>query len=347
MTIEYSLNKRSQQFLKVLIEQYIEEGAPVGSRALSQSPEIKSSPATIRNVMSDLESLGLIKSPHVSAGRVPTIAGYRLFVDTLLQLEKPNLKAIEQLTKTMAHEVDSSKLLETASTVLSRFTHMASVVTLPKREQVIFQQIEFLPLSANRVLVILVSSDGEVHNRVIEPPRNYSASELVEAANQLNACYAGMDFLSLRTLLIKEMTKVQSDMDQVMSRAVKMASKALSDQDSNDDLMMAGQTNLMDFDELSELHRLRRLFDSFKEKNELLHLLDRCSNAEGVQIFIGAESGYEPLRRCSLVSAPYSVDGQLAGVLGVIGPTRMAYQHVVPMVNVTAKILSQALKIGN
>ena len=342
MTIEYSLNERSQQFLKVLIEQYIEEGTPVGSRALSKSPKIKSSPATIRNVMSDLELLGLIKSPHVSAGRIPTIAGYRLFVDTLLQLEKPNLKTIEALTHNMADEVDSNKLLETASSMLSNFTHMASVITLPKQEQVIFQQIEFLPLSAKRVLVILINSDGEVHNRVIEPPRTYSASELIESANKLNVHYAGMDFLSLRTSLIKEMSKAQSDMDKAMSRAVKMASKALID-NKNDDLMMSGQTNLMDFDELSERNRLRCLFDSFKEKQELLHLLDRCSNAEGVKIFIGAESEYEPLQLCSLVSAPYSVDGKVLGVLGVIGPTRLAYDKIIPVVDVTAKLLSSAL----
>ena len=206
MSSEYALNERSQQFLRVLIERYIEQGTPIGSRALSKLSEINLSPATIRNVMADLESLGLISAPHTSAGRIPTIAGYRLFVDTMLQLETPNSVDIQELTSTIAQDIDTHHIVDSASHLLSNFTHMAGVVTLPKREKVLFQQIEFLSLSAKRVLVILINNDGEVHNRVIEPARPYSSVELIEAANCINQNYAGMDFANMRTLLIKEMT---------------------------------------------------------------------------------------------------------------------------------------------
>lgn len=347
MSAEYSLNKRSQQFLRVLIERYIEQGTPIGSRALAQSPEINVSPATIRNVMADLEDLGLITAPHTSAGRIPTIEGYRLFVDTMLKLEKPTSKDIQKLTNKIAQNVDKTQVIDTASQFLSHLTHMAGVVTLPKREKSVFKQIEFLPLSDNRVLVILINQNGEVHNRVISPLRHYSSNELIEAANCINQNYTGMDFFKMRDILVKEMSIVQKDMDKGMSRAVQMAAKALENtHPEEDDFVLAGRTNLMDFGDFSALDNLRVLFETFKQKSELLHLLERCSDAQSIQIFIGAESGYEPLERCSVVSAPYSVNGELAGVLGVIGPTRMAYNRVIPIVDITAQILSKALKIG-
>ena len=338
-----AFNERAQQLLKVLVERYIRDGEPVGSRTLAKDSGLELSPATIRNVMSDLEDLGLVASPHTSAGRVPTVSGYRLFVDSLLTIKPLDSVEVQTLRQQLSCDDDHSGLVESASKLLSSFTQMAGLVMIPKREHVVFRQIEFLPLSGNRVLTILVTREGEVHDRVINTRKVYSASELEQAANMLNQHYAGSDLEEMHGKLIEEMQVARDDMNRIMQRALEMSEQVISPSNDND-FVMAGQTNLMNFDEFSHMDRLRQLFDSFSEKHELLHLLDESMRAQGIQIFIGEESGYQPLDHCSVVTAPYEVDDKVAGVLGVIGPTRMAYDRVIPIVDVTAKLLGAALK---
>ena len=341
---ETALGERAQHFLKVLVERYIRDGQPVGSRTLAREAGADLSPATIRNVMADLEELGLVVSPHTSAGRVPTVSGYRFFVDSLMTLRPLADGEVERARSRIATDVDTKALAGKASRVLSEFTHMAGVVTVPHREQVAYRQIEFLRMSGRRVLAILVTSEGEVHNRVIETAKPYSAAELEQAANFLNQTYSGRELEAVRQALLVALGQTREDIDAVMRRAVQMAGQVFEGAAGRDALLVAGQTNLMDFDELQHMERLRQLFDAFTEQQQLLHLLDRCMMAEGVQIFIGEESGYHPLDQCSLITAPYAVEGQVAGVLGVIGPTRMPYDRVVSIVDVTARLLGAALK---
>lgn len=342
--LEGSVSERAQYFLKVLIERYIRDGEPVGSRTLSRDSGLDLSPATIRNVMSDLEDLGLVASPHTSAGRIPTASGYRMFVDSLVTLRPLEFNQIKQLQHQLEGKGDSKGLVESASKLLSGLTQMAGVVMIPRREQVIFRQIEFLPLSGKRVLAILVTREGEVHNRIVETSKAYSASELVQAANLLNEHYAGAGLEEMHRRLVEEMQETRSDMDRIMARALEMAEQVIDSSSNGDDYVMAGQTNLMSFNEFTQLGHLRELFDSFSEKHQLLQLLDASMHASGVQLFIGEESGYKALDQCSLVTAPYGNDGKVAGVLGVVGPTRMAYDRVIPIVDITAKILGTALK---
>ncbi len=338
-----AVSERAQHFLKVLIERYIRDGQPVGSRTLAREAGGDLSPATIRNVMADLEELGLVISPHTSSGRIPTVSGYRLFVDTLLTLRPLNEHEVDQARHQLEAAYDGQALADMASRLLSQFTHMAGVVTVPRRERLVLRQIEFLPLSNRRVLTIVVTGDGEVHNRIIETARAYTPAELEQAANYLNRTFGGVDLEAVRSAVIQDMGKTREALDEIMRRAVEMAGKALEAHGS-DALLVAGQTNLMDFSELAHMERLRHLFDAFTEKQQLLHLLDRCLEADGVQIFIGQESGFRPLDHCSVVTAPYTIDGQVAGVLGVVGPTRMAYDRVIPIVDVTARLLGAALK---
>jgi heat-inducible transcriptional repressor len=339
-----SVNERAQHFLKVLIERYIRDGQPVGSRTLAREAGGDLSPATIRNVMADLEELGLVTSPHTSSGRVPTVSGYRFFVDTLLTLRPLNESEVDQARHQLEAVFDGQALADMASRLLSQFTHMAGVVTVPRRERLVLRQIEFLPLSSRRVLTIVVTGDGVVHNRIIETAKAYTSGELEQAANYLNRTYGGVDLEMVRNAVLQEMGKTREALDEIMRRAVEMAGKALESQAGGDGLLVTGQTNLMDFSELAHMERLRQLFDAFQEKQQLLHLLDRCLAADGVQIFIGQESGFRPLDHCSVVTAPYTIDGQVAGVLGVVGPTRMAYDRVIPIVDVTARLLGAALK---
>ena len=338
------LPERAQHFLKVLIERYIRDGEPVGSRTLARDSGRDLSPATIRNVMSDLEEMGLVTSPHTSAGRIPTVSGYRMFVDSLLTLKPLDDREISRLRQGLAEEADAKTVVESASQVLSGLTHMAGMVKISRPETVIFRQIEFLPLSGNRVLTILVTREGEVHNRIIETRKAFTPAELQEAANLLNVHYTGEGLEEMRRKLLQEMEETRTHMNRIMVRAVEMAGQVLKSTGEGDDLVLTGQTNLMDFNELSDMSRLRTLFESFTRKHELLHLLDESMQADGVQIFIGEESGYEPLDHCSVVAAPYEIDNQVAGVLGVIGPTRMAYDRVIPIVDITAKLLGAALK---
>ena len=334
-----SINERSQYFLKVLIERYIREGQPVGSRTLAKDAGLDLSPATIRNVMSDLEEQGFIASPHTSAGRVPTASGYRVFVDTLI-----SLKPIEELAGfELDQDQDPRHLVKSASSMLSSLTHMAGVVMVPQRDQVIIRELQFVHLSDMRVLAVLVTNQGDVLNRIVDTVQPYSRAELERASNYINQHYAGMKLESMKSSIVREMTTHKQDMDKLMAEMLSIADQALQG-DEVQDVVVTGQTNLLDFDELAQMDRIRTLFDAFSEKQEILHLLDRSSQAEGVQLFIGEESGYDPLKKCSLVSAPYEMDGKVVGVLGVIGPTRMAYDRVIPIVDITARLLGAALK---
>ena len=341
---QLDVNERAQHFLKVLIERYIREGQPVGSRTLAKDAGIDLSPATIRNVMSDLEELGLVNSPHTSAGRVPTSSGYRIFVDSLLTLKPLEQVEIGQLESQFKSDADPRHLVQSASGLLSNMTHMAGVVMMPRYKQVAYRQIEFLPLSSNRVLTILVTSEGDVHNKIIETKSTYSPSQLEQAANFLNQRFAGKALESIRASLVSDLESTKQRMDELMTDALKIANKVFDVSDEKGDYVLAGQTNLMDFDDLGNIENMRKLFDTFAEKSQILHLLDRAMDAEGVQIFIGEESGYDTLGNCSVVTASYQLENQVAGVLGVIGPTRMAYDRVIPIVDITAKLLGSALK---
>jgi len=339
------LNERSLHLLKTLVERYIQDGQPVGSRILSKDSELSLSPATIRNVMADLEELGLVHSPHISAGRVPTVNGYRLFVDSLLTVKPLESQLLEQLSEGLeADNEDAPDIVENASRILSEVTHMAGVVTLPRREIVCFRHIEFLPLSNSRVLVIFVTDEQEVHNKIIHTDKAFSSSELQQAANYLNSVYSGKSISAVRKLVLEELEIQQQQVNQGMIDAVNMAQQAFEQQpEPEEDYVLSGQTNLMGFSELSSMDRLKQLFDAFNQKRGVIHLLDKCQAAEGVQIFIGEESGYEAFEQCSLVTSSYSVNDEVVGVLGVIGPTRMAYEKVIPFVDVTAKLLGAAL----
>ena len=336
------ISERAQQMLRILIERYVVDGLPVGSRTLARDAGIKLSPATIRNVMSDLEELGFVSSPHTSAGRVPTVQGYRFFVDTLLSVKPLDARAVQKMRSELTDELPAKDLVEAASGMLSGITQLAGIVTMPKHEHPVFKRVEFLPLAENRVLAILVTGNEEVQNRILNTERTYTPAELQQASNYLNELFAGKDMDAVRATLLREMQETRSTMNEMMITAIQMADQVLED-NTSEDFVMAGQTNLMEFRELCDVEKLRKLFDAFSAKRDILHLLDQCVHGEGIQIFIGDESGYELLDECSMVTAPYSVDGQVLGVLGVIGPTRMAYEQVIPIVDVTARLLGAAL----
>jgi len=337
------LDERAQFLFKTLVERYIREGQPVGSRTLSRDSALNLSAATVRNVMADLEESGLLRSPHTSAGRVPTDQGYRFFVDTLLRVEPLEGAQVAMLREQLHPEQDRGTLMESVSSLLSDITDLAGVVMLPRQEQVTLRQVEFLSLSEDQVLVILVVNEREVQNRIIRTGRRYSASELQQAANYLNSLCAGKDLVTVREEILAELRDARETMNKMMLAAVEMAEKALVTEPDLEAVVVAGQTNLMDMGELGDMEKLRRLFEVFNEKRDLLHLLDHSLNARGVQIFIGEESGYNALDECSVVTAPYGADRQVLGVLGVIGPTRMAYERVIPIVDITARLLSAAL----
>ncbi len=338
------IGEREQQIFRLLVQQYIDDGNPVGSRTLSKMPGVNVSAASVRNVLGDLEELGLLAAPHTSAGRVPTCDGFRLFVDTMLQVQPMGEDDFGDLKSRLTADQDETSLLKHATNYLSGFTNMAGVVTLPKRTATLFRQIEFLPLSEKRVLMILVVNEKNVQNRILTLDRDYKAEELQEIANYLNNKYAGRKLEELRDLLRQDLQKTRESMNKQMEQMIKVAGRVF-DNDSNEeeDVIVAGQTNLMNFSELSDVESLRDLFEAFNQKRDMYHVLERCITAEGVQIFIGQESGYNVLDMCSLVTSPYEVDGEVVGILGVVGPTRMAYDRVVPVVDVTSKLLSAAL----
>lgn len=343
------LDARAAELLKLLIERYVHDGLPVGSRTLARAFSVELSPATIRNVMADLEEFGFVCSPHTSAGRVPTARGYRYFVDALLAPEQ--LSEAEQ--SRIAEELvpggtkSPADLVQVASTLLSRLSAMAGVVTVPRRNLAVLRRIEFMPLSGGRVLAILVVNQREVQNRVLDMGRDYSASELERYSNILNETFAGRELSGLRRTLLEDLSEAQKRVNQILSEAAVLAERALGAQQDAEDYVLAGGTNLLAFQELGDVNRLRNLFEALDRKRDLLELFDQCLNASGVQIFIGGESGYRVLDECSVVTSPYYVDGQVAGVLGVIGPTRMAYPRIIPLVAETARALSAGLKAEN
>ncbi len=337
------LNDRAQLLLKNLVERYIRDGQPVGSRTLSRDEQVALSPATVRNVMADLEDLGLIHSPHTSAGRVPTIKGYRLFVDSLLTIKPLNRGTVSSMQKEIGSTIDPNQLLATASRQLSDITSMAGVVMLPRREVVALRQVEFLPLSSRRVLVILVLNEREVQNRIIHTSRDFSPAELQQIANYLTQLCGGQDLSQARERLLREMSETRDSVNQMMADAIEMATQAFATEGGGQDYLLEGQTNLMSYADMGDIERLRKLFEAFNQKRDILQLLDQSLHADGVQIFIGEESGYDVLGDCSVVSAPYKAGGEVIGVLGVIGPTRMAYDRVIPIVDTTARLLGNSL----
>ena len=343
----HQLPERSLYLFKLLVERFIEDGQPVGSRTLSRDSTLDVSPATIRNVMSDLEEMGLLHSPHTSSGRIPTVRGYRLFVDTLLRVNDLNSKDIAHIAEELNRAQDTQSLLQRTSNMLSDITRLAGIVMLPRQEQHALKHVEFISLSENRVLVILVINDSEIQNRIIHTARNYTQSELQQASNYLNGMFTGRCLNAIREDILKELKKMKDNVNQIMQMAIEMAQHAFVQSDTRDDFLLAGQTNLMDVAELCDVERLKKLFNSFNQKRDILHLLEQSINAKGVQIFIGEEAGYDVLNNCSVVTSPYEMDGQILGVLGVIGPTRMHYERVIPIVDITAKMLGSALNSNN
>jgi heat-inducible transcriptional repressor len=340
-----ALSERAQRLLRMLIESYIRDGQPVGSRALSRESGLQLSSATIRNVMADLEELGFVASPHTSAGRVPTDKGYRFFVDTLLQLRGPDETASAEMRRQFEASRDSSTdLIASVSQLLSSVTQLAGVVTVPRTRQASITQIEFVALSENRVLVVLVLNDREVQNRVIQLERHYPADELKRATNYLNEQFRGRSLREVRQEILRQLSEAHAHLNQIMLDAISMAQQVFEGgTESRLEYVIKGETNLMGAADLTSVEKLRRLFEAFNEKRDFLHLLDQSLKAEGVQIFIGHESGYRILDDCSVVTAPYADSDGVVGVLGVIGPTRMAYERVIPIVDMTAKLLGAAL----
>ena len=337
------LNEREQHLLKALIECYIREGQPIGSRTLARHSELELSAATIRNVMADLEEMGLVTAPHTSAGRKPTAQGYRMFVNSLLRVQSLDSGEVQQFQRQLDPQASLPDLLGRASKLLSGITQLAGLVTVPRWERSVLRHVEFLGLSDDRVLAIFVINDHEVQNHVIRTQRRFTPSELEQASNYLNAHFAGRELQDIRRELVAAMQDVKETVNTLMQAAMEAAEKALDSEQKQPDYVLAGQTNLMGFTEFSNLERLRQLFDAFAEKRDILHLLDQCLRSDGVQIFIGDESGYELFDNCSLITAPYRAEGKVVGVLGVIGPTRMAYERVIPIVDITARLLGAAL----
>lgn len=343
-----SLDNRAENVLKNLVETYIHQGQPVGSRTLSKLPQLGVSSATVRNVMSDLEELGLIISPHTSAGRIPTSQGYRLFVDKMLKASTLTHKAVTELNDRFSNETDQDALLAHASDVLSDLTQFAGVVVLPSHSVTRFHQLEFMRLSDTRILAILVTADGRVQNRVLNSAGGFTESELVEAANFFNHRYKGNTLDDVRRLLVQDMQKDNDEMHQLNRTAMQAASKVIHEEQASaqSEVVVTGEQKLLDVPDLCQIETLQKLFDAFKTKRDLLDLLDRSLKAEGVSVFIGEESGYSALDECSVIASPYEVDGKVLGTLGVVGPTRMAYDEVIAVVDITAKLLSQALTAG-
>ncbi|CDS51140.1 Heat-inducible transcription repressor HrcA [Polaromonas sp. CG9_12] len=332
------LDSRARLLLKALVERYIADGQPVGSRTLSKASGLELSPATIRNVMSDLEDLGLIVSPHTSAGRIPTARGYRLFVDTMLTTQRDPLTVASQMARIAPDQ--PLKVISNAAHMLSSLSQFVGVVMAPRRTSV-FRHIEFLRLSEKRFLVIIVSPDGDVQNRVIFTETDYSASQLIEASNFLNSHYAGMAIEEVRERLKNEVDALRGEIASLMQEAVVVSSEAI---ESRDEVVVSGERNLLAVSDFSgDMDNLRKLFDLFEQKAQLMRLLDVSSRAEGVRIYIGGESQVIPYQELSVVTAPYEVDGQVVGTLGVIGPMRMPYEKMIQIVDITSKLVSTAL----
>lgn len=339
------INERSQHILKALVSLYIRDGQPVGSKTIVEESSVHLSSATIRNILADLEECGFLTSPYTSSGRVPTDLAYRFFVDSILQVQPSYQHAGLDQIQQLDPDASEQELVETASSIISQVTQLAGIVTIPKREQVTLRHIEFLPLSSNRILVILVLNEQEVQNLIIYTEREYSLSELQQASNFLIAHYAGMNLLDVRRALLDAMHCDQDSIENIMRNVFSLAEKTF--QRKYENYVMAGESNLFDMAEEKGVKHLRSLFDAFSQKEDILHLLDRCLQTQGIQIFIGKESGHEALDGCSLVTAPYTLQGKVLGVLGVIGPTRMDYERVITAVDITSRLLSAALEDKN
>lgn len=334
------MDDRARLLLKTLIERYIADGQPVGSRTLSRYSQLDLSPATIRNIMADLEELGLIASPHTSAGRVPTPLGYRLFVDSLITVRPVQDDEALRLRGELVHE-DPRRSISQAASLLSRLSSFAGVVRSPRRSGS-FRHIEFLRLSERRVLLIIVTPEGDVQNRVLMVDRDYELTTLIEAGNFLNSHYAGIEFEQIRSQLKTELARLREDISRLMQRAIDAGSEAA--QDDTESMVISGERNFVGLPDFSDdMQRLRDLFGLFEKRTDLMQLLDASSRAQGVQIYIGGESMLVPMESVSVVTAPYEVDGEVVGTLGVIGPTRMAYDRMIPIVDITARLLSGAL----
>jgi heat-inducible transcriptional repressor len=338
------LDARAQTLLKALVERYIADGQPVGSRALSKISGLELSPATIRNIMADLEEMGFVASPHTSAGRIPTPRGYRLFVDTLLTVQHKEEAALEARLELALRSSTPHKIINNAAHLLSSLSKFAGVILTPRRE-LVFQQIDFLRLSEKRILLVIVGPNGDVQNRLLLTDVDYTPSQLIQSANYINQHYGGLSFDDVKIRLQGELRQLRDDMSRLMQAAVEAGSDAMAD--DSDDVVISGERNLLSVTDLaSNMTSLRKLFDLFEQKSGLMQLLDLSSRASGVQIFIGGESNLVPMEQMSVVTAPYEVNGKIVGTLGVIGPTRMAYERVIPIVDLTAKLLSSALRQG-
>ena len=342
------LDDRAKILLKTLVERYIDEGQPVGSRTLSRASGLDLSPATIRNVMSDLEELGLIASPHTSAGRIPTARGYRLFVDTMLTARSfdpthppADLPAELRVAREQIQPDQPQRVITQAAQLLSSLSSFVGVVTAPRKASV-FRHIEFLRIGERRVLVIMVSPDGDVQNRLIFTARDYTQNELVEATNYLNTHYAGLTIEEVRERLKSEIEALRGEIAALMEAAVQAGTQAL--EENSDQVVVAGEHHLLGVQDLGhDMGSLRKLFDVFEQKTELMRLLEVSSRADGVRIYIGGESRVVPFEELSVVTAPYEVDGVVVGRLGVIGPTRMHYDRMIQIVEITSRLMTHAL----
>ncbi len=342
------MKERDLILMKSLIESYVKQGTPIGSKALLQSSHLSVSPATVRNIMADLERQGLLLSPHTSAGRIPTTQGLRIFVDKIIQIRSPKSALIDHVRKNLNPNQDTRSLVSTASNLLSDMTRMASLVQIPSTPVKKLQHIDFVPLSDNRLLVVMVLENDEIQNRVIQVDRNYERNEIAQMANYLNKQLAGRDINSARKELFGEMLKEKQELNSLLQSAIEFAEKGFQSsqeltQQNEDGFHLSGQTNLVSMASHGQLDNIEQIFSAFKQKQQIMSLLDRSLAADGVKIFIGEESGSQGLAGCSLVTAPYKQDGKSVGVLAVVGPTRMQYDKVIPIVDVTAKMLSSAL----
>ena len=337
------ISERASVLLKTLVQRHIRDGQPVGSRTLVEEAGLPVSAATIRNVMSDLEDRGYVVSPHTSAGRIPTAMGYRLFVDSLLQVQPLESEAVSVLRNQLNPDKSATELIQSASSLLSSITAQAGLVTVPRQDAGQLRQVEFLPLSGDRVLVILVINEREVQNRIIHTQRPFTEEQLREAAAMVNQCFAGRPLQDVQGQILREMQEARSQIDSYMQATLDLANQALDQDQGEEEYVVAGESRLLDNATADEMLKLRELFDAFEQKKDLLHLLERCTRGQGVQVFIGEEAGYEVFGDYSVITAPYGDGAQTLGVLGVIGPTRMAYERVIPIVDVTARMLSSAL----
>ena len=338
-----ALSPRASSLLKTLVEMHIREGQPIASKNLQGESGLSVSPATVRNIMAELEDLGYLASPHTSAGRIPTAQGYRFFVDSLLQVGPVEQGAVSALNAALDPNRSTSELVQSASNLLAQITYQTGIVTVPKPASSQLRQIEFLPLSGDRVLVILVINEREVQNRIIQMQRPMSEEQLKAAADIINQRYAGADLSQVKTQIVREMAEARSRIDAYLEAALELASAAIDTQEQSENVMVTGEASLLNQASPEDMQKLRELFDAFERKRDLLELLERCSRADGIQIFIGEEAGFDVFGDFSVITAPYAQGSQSLGVLGVIGPTRMAYERVIPIVDVTARMLSAAL----